>query len=176
MGKRVNCLRRRVTPPNPNVISWDEYFMGIALLSCYRSKDPRSRMGVCIVNENNRIVGIGYNGFPSGVEDMPWDREGEWLDTKYPYVCHAELNAVLNSFGDLRGCRMYTRVFPCNECAKIIIQAGIKEVIYLHHNVSKDTPYFEAARRLFNAADVTYCQLCDVNLKKVTLDPEVTNP
>ncbi|HHX36815.1 MAG TPA: dCMP deaminase family protein, partial [Clostridiaceae bacterium] len=115
-------------------ISWDEYFMGVALLAAKRSKDPNTQVGACIVNPEKRIISTGYNGFPSGIsdDDFPWNREGEFLDTKYPYVCHAELNAILNQPGtSLAGCSIYVALFPCNECAKAIIQAGIKEVVYL---------------------------------------------
>ena len=115
-------------------ISWDEYFMGVALLSSRRSKDPNTQVGACIVNDINKIVGAGYNGLPMGCDDdeFPWEKEGEFLQTKYPYICHAELNAILNNIGmDLRGCKIYTVLFPCNECSKAIIQSGITEVIYL---------------------------------------------
>ena len=115
-------------------ISWDEYFMGVALLSSRRSKDPNTQVGACIVNDKNKIVGAGYNGLPMGCDDdeFPWEKEGEFLQTKYPYICHAELNAILNNIGmDLRGCKIYTVLFPCNECSKAIIQSGITEVIYL---------------------------------------------
>ena len=114
-------------------ISWDEYFMGVAKLSSMRSKDNSTQVGACIVNKQNRIVSIGYNGMPNGCcdDDMPWERSAENpLDTKYPFVCHAELNAILNYRGDLSGSKLYVKLFPCNECAKAIIQAGIKEVIY----------------------------------------------
>ncbi len=115
-------------------ISWDEYFMGVALLSACRSKDPNTQVGACIVNEKNKIVGTGYNGLPVGCSDdeFPWSKTGNFLETKYPFVCHAELNAILNNIGmDLRGCRIYTALFPCNECTKAIIQSGISEVVYL---------------------------------------------
>ena len=113
-------------------ISWDEYFMGIALLSANRSKDPNTQVGACIVSNDNRILSIGYNGAPRGLHDdiMKWDREGDFLNTKYAYVCHGELNAILNYRGDLTGSKIYVALFPCNECAKAIIQSGIKEVIY----------------------------------------------
>ena len=117
-----------------NYISWDEYFMGIALLSAKRSKDPSTQVGACIVSDDNKIMSVGYNGFPRGCSDdeYPWERSGESSnDTKYPFVCHAELNAILNSGGhNLAGSRIYVALFPCNECAKAIIQAGIKTVIY----------------------------------------------
>ena len=112
-------------------LSWDEYFMAVALLSSQRSKDPNTQVGACVANRENKIVGVGYNGFPLGCsdDDLPWARTGDFLQTKYPYVCHAELNAVLNSISrDLRGCRIYVGLFPCNECTKLIIQSGIKEV------------------------------------------------
>lgn len=114
-------------------ISWEEYFMGIALLSAQRSKDSNTQVGACIVNEQHKIVSVGYNGMPTGCEDheMPWEREGAFLETKYPFVCHAELNAILNCNTDLRGCTLYVTLFPCNECAKAIIQSGIRRVIYL---------------------------------------------
>ncbi len=121
-------------------ISWDEYFMGIALLSAMRSKDSNSQVGACIVSPENKILSLGYNGMPTGCSDdeMPWEREGPPLETKYMYVCHAELNAILNSaHSDLRGARVYVTLFPCNECAKSIIQSGIKEIVYLsdkYHN------------------------------------------
>ena len=117
-------------------ITWDEYFMGIAQLAAERSKDPNTQVGACIVNDEHKIVSVGYNGMPRGVKDadMPWAREGNFLDTKYPFVCHAELNAVLNSnAADLSGCTLYVTLFPCNECAKAIIQSGIKRVVY-HSN------------------------------------------
>ena len=114
-------------------INWDEYFMGIALLTAMRSKDPSSQVGACIVSPENKILSLGYNGMPIGCDDdaMPWDREGDPLDTKYMYVCHAELNAILNSaHNNLKGARVYVTLFPCNECAKAIIQSGISEVVY----------------------------------------------
>lgn len=136
-------------------ISWDEYFMGIALLSSMRSKDPSTQVGACIVNDENRIVGVGYNGFPKGCSDdiFPWERDGETNLTKYPYVCHAELNAILNSNGNVRGTRIYVALFPCNECAKSIIQAGIKEVIYISDKYS-NTDGAKASRRMFEAAGI----------------------
>ncbi len=123
-----------MTGKRTDYISWDEYFMAIALLSGLRSKDPNTQVGACVANAQNKIVGVGYNGFPWGCsdDDLPWSREGSYLDTKYPYVCHAELNAVLNSVSyGLRDCRIYVALFPCNECTKVIIQAGIREIVYL---------------------------------------------
>ena len=141
-------------------ISWDEYFMGVAMLSAMRSKDPNTQVGACIVNREHRIVGVGYNGFPTGCsdDDLPWDREGDWIETKYPYVCHAELNAILNSIGgDLRGCTLYVALFPCNECAKAIIQAGIRTIVYLSDKYA-DTDGTKASRRMHAQAGVELVQ------------------
>lgn len=142
-------------------LSWDEYFMGIAVLSSYRSKDPSTQVGACIVNEKNRIMSMGYNGFPAGCDDdeFPWEREGDVYNTKYAYVCHAELNAILNCRGaNLEGCRIYVALFPCNECAKAIIQSGIKEVVYLSDKYA-DSPGVRASKRMFNAAGVKLTML-----------------
>lgn len=141
-------------------LTWDEYFMGIALLSAYRSKDPNTKVGACIVDEDNKVVGVGYNGFPIGCGDdmLPWNREGDYLDTKYPYVCHAELNAILNSIRNLKGCRLYVALFPCNECAKAIIQSGIKEIIYLDDKY-QHTDAIIASKRMMDMAGVSYKQL-----------------
>jgi len=141
-----------------NYISWDEYFMGVALLSAQRSKDPSTQVGACIVSTHNKIVGAGYNGFPIGCDDdeFPWDKQGDLLETKYPYVCHAELNAILNNIGmDLSGCKIYTALFPCNECTKAIIQSGITEVIYLSDKY-KGTDTDKAARKMLDKAGITY--------------------
>lgn len=129
-------------------ISWDEYFMGIALFSAQRSKDNSTQVGACIVNSNKKIVSVGYNGMPTGCldDDMPWDRTGESsLDTKYPFVCHAELNAILNSsMMGVSGATLYVTLFPCNECAKAIIQCGIKKVVYLENKYA-DTESVKAS-------------------------------
>ena len=141
-------------------LSWDGYFMGIALLSAQRSKDSNTQVGACIVSEENKILSVGYNGMPIGCSDdeMPWGKEGEALDTKYPYVCHAELNAILNySGGSLHGAKLYVCLFPCNECAKAIIQSGIKEVIYDSDKYA-DTPATIASKRMMDAAGVKYRQ------------------
>ncbi len=147
-------------------ISWDDYFMGVAVLSSMRSKDDTSQVGACIVNQKNRIVGIGYNGFPVGCDDddFPWEREGDYLDTKYPYVVHAEPNAILNSSVDLEGSRMYVTLFPCNECAKLIIQSGIREVIYLSDKYA-GTVSDIASKRLFASAGVKTRQLANFRLE-----------
>ena len=153
-------------------LSWDEYFMGIALLSSYRSKDPSTQVGACIVDENNRILSLGYNGMPhccsDNDEEFPWER-GEGLDSKYLYVCHAELNAILNCrLGSVRGSTVYTTLFPCNECAKAIIQAGAKEVVYYSDKYA-DTDGTRASKRMFDMAGVTYREYKPSN-KKVNLD------
>jgi dCMP deaminase len=145
------------TTKRSDYLSWDDYFMAVALLSAQRSKDPSTQVGACIVNTEKRIVGVGYNGFPTGCSDdtLPWGREGEFLGTKYPYVCHAELNAILNSVpGNLNNCTIFTALFPCNECAKVVIQAGIREVVYLSDKYA-GTDSVRAAKRMFNQAGVT---------------------
>ena len=142
-----------------NYISWDEYFMGIALLSAKRSKDPSTQVGACIVSDDNKIMSVGYNGFPRGCSDdeYPWERSADCSnDTKYPFVCHAELNAILNSGGhNLSGSRIYVALFPCNECAKAIIQAGIKTIVYDCDKYA-DTPAVIASKRMLDAAGVRY--------------------
>lgn len=150
-------------------ISWDQYFMGVAILSSMRSKDPNTQVGACIVNEDKRIVGVGYNGFPAGCSDeaLPWDREGEWIETKYPYVCHAELNAILNSNHKLNNCTLYVGLFPCNECAKAIIQSGIKRIVYLSDKY-KDTDNTKASKRMLDVAGVKYEQL-KVDIDEIVL-------
>ena len=138
-------------------LSWEQYFMAVALLSAQRSKDPSTQVGACIVDARRRIVGVGYAGFPAGCsdDDLPWSREGAPLETKYPFVCHAELNAILNrNSTDLGGCTIYTTLFPCNECAKAIIQSGITEVVFLSDKY-RDSDADEAARTLFRLAAVT---------------------
>ena len=141
-------------------ISWDEYFMGIALLTAQRSKDDSSQVGACIVSRENKILSMGYNGMPIGCfdDDMPWGREGEPLQTKYMYVCHAELNAILNhasGTGSLRGARIYTTLFPCNECAKALIQSGIAEVIYYEDKYAGSDSVV-ASKRMFDMVGIKY--------------------
>lgn len=146
-------------------ISWDEYFMGVALLSAKRSKDPNTQVGACIVNVKNKIVGAGYNGLPIGChdDDFPWEKQGDFLQTKYPYICHAELNAILNNIGmDLSGCKIYTALFPCNECSKAIIQSGITEVIYLSDKY-EGTDTAKASKRMLDKAAVTYRKVVSTN-------------
>ena len=160
MAKRINYL------------TWDEYFIALAKLTAMRSKDPSTQVGACIVSADNRILSVGYNGAPNGFDDdnFPWNRQGENLETKYPYVCHAEMNAVLNYRGtrkDFENARIYVDLFPCNECAKIIIQSGIKEVVYLS-NKYKDSENNIASRRLFDSCGIEYHQL-DLE-KQITIE------
>ena len=139
-------------------LSWDEYFMGISKLSGMRSKDPNTQVGACIVSEDNKILSMGYNGFPKGCSDdeFPWDREGAMLETKYAFVTHAELNAILNfRGGTLNGSRLYVSLFPCHECAKAIIQAGIKSICYSDDKYN-GTEGNIASKRMLDAAGVKY--------------------
>lgn len=142
------------------ILSWDEYFMSLSHLSSMRSKDPNTQVGACIVNQAKRVVGIGYNGMPYGCNDdeYPWEREGNWLDTKQPYVVHAELNAILNSTSSLVGCSIYTSLFPCNECAKAIIQSGITEVVYESDKYAYSDSV-KASKRMFKSAGVNLRQI-----------------
>ena len=144
-------------PKRSDYISWDEYFMGVSLLSSMRSKDPNTQVGACIVSDDNKIMSVGYNGFPRGCsdDDFPWERNAaEPNDTKYPFVCHAELNAILNSNqASLKGARLYVTLFPCNECAKAIIQSGIREIVYLEDKYA-DTDGTKASKRMFELTGV----------------------
>ena len=157
-------------------ISWDEYFMGVAILAGMRSKDPSTQVGACIVDNDNKILSQGYNGLPRGCSDdeFPWSREGNMLETKYPYVVHAELTAILNSRGThLAGSKIYVALFPCNECAKAIIQSGIKEVVYLSDKYS-DTDIVKASKRMFNAAGVKMTRLEPKN-KRIEISFDINN-
>lgn len=148
------------------VISWDEYFMGVAKLSAFRSKDPNTQVGACIVNVDKKIVGVGYNGLPWGCEDdqFPWEvRDGDLEKTKYPYVVHAELNAILNSTQNLKDCKIYVSLFPCHECTKAIIQSGIKEIIYEDEKYA-GTSSDLAAKRMLEAAGVKYTKMSPFNI------------
>ena len=159
MGKREGYL------------SWDDYFMSVALLSGKRSKDPSTQVGACIVNRNNVIESIGYNGLPKGCSDdeFPWNKEGEVLNTKYLFVVHAELNAILNAKGkDLSNCKIYVALFPCNECAKAIIQSGIKEVIYLSDKYATLESTL-ASKKMLTSAGVKLTQFKPTT-DKITLD------
>ena len=154
-----------------NYIKWDEYFMGIAQLSAMRSKDPNTAVGACIVGNDNRILSLGYNGMPIGCSDdeFPWGREGNPYETKYLYVCHAELNAILNyNGGSLKGSKVYVTLFPCNECTKAIIQKGISEIIYMDDKYA-DTDSVKAAKRMMTACGVKYRQYVPSG-KKLELD------
>ena len=169
--KEVNLQRKEY-------ISWDEYFMGIAVLSSMRSKDPNTQVGACIVSENNRILAIGYNGTPNGFEDkfFPWAREGENLKTKYPFVCHAEMNAISNFKGDkkdLDGSKLYVTLFPCNECAKLVVQNGIKEVIYLSDKY-KETEGTIASKIMFDACGIKYTEFPNNKRKTLSLKLDIT--
>lgn len=158
-----------MTEKRNDYISWDEYFMGVALLAAKRSKDPNTQVGACIVDQNNVILTTGYNGFPIGCSDdeFPWDREGD--NTKYPFVVHAELNAILNASGkSLKGARIYVDLFPCNECAKAIIQSGIKEVVYLSDKYA-DTPGVRASKLMLSTAGVKLTQFRP-HIQKLVLD------
>ena len=148
-------------------LSWEEYFMGLAILSAERSKDPSTQVGACIVDKNNKIVSVGYNGAPIGYDDdkdMNWERSGDFLNTKYAYVCHSELNAILNSKVPVNGCKLFVTLFPCNECAKVIIQSGIKEFIYLSDKYD-GTEGNIAAKKMFDACGIKYKQYEKQNRK-----------
>ena len=152
-----------------NNISWDEYFMGIASLSALRSKDPNTKVGACIVDDDNKVVSIGYNGMPKGVDEdqLSWNK-GEGLDSKYLYVCHAEFNAILNTRNGsaLKGCRLYVTLFPCNECAKACVQVGIKEIIYLENKYA-DTVGVQASRKMLELAGIKLRQFNAKELNEI---------
>ncbi|MFG6327788.1 MAG: dCMP deaminase family protein [Lachnospiraceae bacterium] len=149
-----------MTEKRKDYISWDEYFMGVAMLSALRSKDPNTQVGACIVSPDNKILSMGYNGFPTGCSDdeFPWSREGTEgdIDNKYFYSTHSELNAILNyRGGSLEGCKIYVTLFPCNECAKAIIQCGIKEIVYMEDKYA-GTPGVKASKKMLCASEVKY--------------------
>ncbi len=168
-----------MTKKRTDYLDWDEYFMGIAQLTSMRSKDPNTQVGACIVSSDNRVLSVGYNGAPNGFSDdeFPWDREAKnEYDTKYPYVCHAEMNAILNFRGNMRelqGARLYVHYFPCVNCTKALIQAGIKEVIYLHDfdHVSNGVET-KATMRMFEKCHITLHQFKPKNRKEITLNLE----
>lgn len=138
-----------------NRISWNDFFMGVAQLAAKRSRDENTQVGACIV-KGNKIISTGYNGFPRTCDEcgLPTKREGDWLDTKYPYVVHAELNAILNSpYKDLRGCKIYVTLFPCCECAKAILQSGITEVYYLENKYPNEDTYI-ASKNMFELSNI----------------------
>ncbi len=141
-------------------IDWDTYFMGVAKLSAMRSKDPNTQVGACIVNQKKRIVGIGYNGFPIGIDDdvYPWMSDGDFLNTKYPYVVHAEPNAILNATVSLDGATLYVTLFPCHECAKLIIQSGIKEIVFIENKYQQESSV-KASTRMLKDAGISLRQI-----------------
>ena len=162
-----------MTKKRTDYLNWDTYFMAIAKLSAKRSKDPNTQVGACIVGNDNRILSIGYNGAPNGYHDdeFPWERNGDPLETKYLYVVHAERNAILNYRGnrkDLENAKIYVDLFPCNECAKEIIQSGIKEVIYLSDKYASTNETI-ASKKLFDACGVKYRQLEESNCQKIEI-------
>ncbi len=164
-------MPKKIDYKRTDYINWDQYFMGIAQLSSYRSKDPNTQVGACIVGEDNRILSVGYNGMPEGCDDddMPWGRDGAALDTKYIFVCHAELNAILNyrGTGSMKGAKVYVTLFPCNECAKAIIQSGIKEVIYISDKYA-NTESTIASKKMFDMTGVKYRQY-EVEDREITI-------
>ncbi|MBQ7954472.1 MAG: dCMP deaminase family protein [Lachnospiraceae bacterium] len=165
MAEKMQSRKRQ------DYITWDEYFMGIAHLAGMRSKDPNTQVGACIVSRDNKILSMGYNGFPKGCSDdeFPWDREGDVLETKYPFVTHSELNAILNyRGGSLEGTKLYVSLFPCNECAKAIIQSGITEIVY-DSDKYDGTPMNIASKRMFDAAAVKYTRY-QKNGRKISLE------
>ena len=167
MKKEVKNMSKR-----KEYLSWDEYFMGLAFLSAMRSKDPSTQVGACIIDEDRKIIGIGYNGFPMGSsdDDMPWERNGENpVNTKYMYVCHAELNAILNrSSGSLEGAKLYVTLFPCNECAKAIIQSGIKEVVYMSDKYADEANTI-ASKKMFDMVGIKY-RIYEKTGRKLTIE------
>lgn len=163
----------KINKQRKDYLTWDEYFMAVAKLTAKRSKDPNTQVGAVIVGSDNRILSIGYNGTPNGYndEEFPWDREGKPLETKYMYVCHAEMNAIINYRGsrkELENAKVYVDLFPCNECAKIIIQSGIKEVIYLSDKY-KDTDSTIASKKMFDTCGVKYRQI-EENTRQISIN------
>lgn len=164
---------KKINKQRKDYLTWDEYFMAVAKLTAKRSKDPNTQVGAVIVGSDNRILSIGYNGTPNGYndEEFPWDREGQPLETKYMYVCHAEMNAIINYRGsrkELENAKVYVDLFPCNECAKIIIQSGIKEVIYLSDKY-KDTDSTIASKKMFDTCGVKYRQI-EENTRQISIN------
>ncbi|MBR2828857.1 MAG: dCMP deaminase family protein [Bacilli bacterium] len=171
-------MKKDLGEKRKDYINWDEYFMAIAKLTAARSKDPNTQVGACIVSSDNRLLSAGYNGAPNNYDDdkFPWKREGKPLETKYMFVCHAEANAIDNFRGykkEFEGARLYVDLFPCNECAKRIIQSGIKEVIYLSDKY-KDTDSTIASKLMFDTCGVTYRELKKEHQKtlKISLEPD----
>lgn len=166
--------RIKIGSQRDNYLNWDEYFMAIAKLSSMRSKDPSTQVGSCIVGSDNRILSIGYNGAPNGFDDscFPWDKTGNPINTKYLYVCHGEMNAILNYRGnrkDLEFAKIYVDLFPCNECAKLIIQSGIKEVVYSSDKYA-NTDSIIASKKMFDICNVKYRQFTNKKEINILLD------
>lgn len=156
-------------------LSWDHYFMSIAVISSLRSVDPNSKVGSVIVSPENKILGVGYNGFVTGIDEskLSLSREGSWLDSKYPYIVHSEVNAIVNSVvHSLKNSKLYCTLFPCNDCTKILAQAGIKEIIYLS-NKHEESDMYIASKRLLDLSNINYRQLNDFNIKKIIEDIQV---
>jgi dCMP deaminase len=153
-----------------NYLSWDSYFMGVAKLSALRSKDPATQVGACIINSDKRIIGIGYNGLPFGMSDdaFSWAKEGNFVETKYPYVVHAEANAILNATTSLKGATLYVTLFPCNECMKLIVQSGIKEIVYVS-NKDEGKEFNQASKKMMEMAHISARQM---KMEKIVLDEE----
>ncbi len=175
MSSEENKTKQEFVKKREDYVSWDDYFLGVSMLSAMRSKDPKTQVGACIVDADNRIVGVGYNGRARGISDdaITWGRDGDWIDTKYPYVVHAEANAILNSTRDLQGCRIYIALFPCNECAKLILQSGITEVLYVSDKYA-DQDLYKASRKMLEMAGTKLTQLVPKQ-KKITIDFDVIN-
>ncbi len=156
-------------------LSWDHYFMSIAVIASLRSVDPNSKVGSVIVSPENKILGVGYNGFVTGIDEskLSLSREGSWLDSKYPYIVHSEVNAIVNSVvHSLKNSKLYCTLFPCNDCTKILAQAGIKEIIYLS-NKHEESDMYIASKRLLDLSNINYRQLNDFNIKKIIEDIQV---
>lgn len=145
-------------------ISWDEYFCGLVSLTAMRSKDPNTQVGAAIVNADKRVIGMGYNGMPNGDDTFPWAREGQREETKYPYVIHAEMNAILNTTSSTKGATLYVSLFPCSECAKFVSQAGIKEVCFIDDKYH-DTEDAKIARFIFEKAGVATRKVAPVEIE-----------
>ncbi len=146
-----------------DVISWDDFFMQVALSASMRSKDPNTQVGACIAGLDHRILSVGYNGTPRGLNDdeFPWDSSNDPLLDKHSYVIHAEVNAILNyrgSLQDMQGATVYVTLFPCNECAKLLVQSGIGEVVYLSDKYCGTTSNL-IAKSVFDKSGVAYRQL-----------------
>lgn len=171
---------KKINKQRKGYLNWDEYFMAIAVLSAMRSKDPSTQVGAAIVSADNRILSIGYNGAPNGFNDdyFPWERTGDMLNTKYAFVCHGEMNAILNYRGtrkELESAKIYVDLFPCNECAKLIVQSGIKEVIFLSDKFKnkegkqEETDSVKASKLIFDTCGVKYRQLDASYQKEISI-------